>query len=672
MILKRFLEWVKAKVAIYTTDRDSFLRFLELCLVIFWAILAGRPFLNLNPDSWPSGREFPFSIVANYFWHDFSTCGLCALWNGMELGGHPALLDLQGAPLHPLMALPTFFWGAVNGGKITIVLSMAITGLAQWWLARLLGVGRWARLWASLLAVVAGSLSGRMINGQVTSVVAIASASLVIPAGFNLATKGSLRAAIIFALALAQTLLAGQDFSLMALLLAILPMGLVYSLSNAQYPDRLRKMRLGIGLGVLLSAVYLVPQVVHGNKIDPQILPESLNVQPLEYLPVNLIIRDPEFFHSPQLKKAPDPGLYVNYIGWVPLLLAILALRVYWKEKRFVLLYLVGLIFLCFLAAALIPQRWIESILGITWFTFKRLPTLIATLALLPMLGLAALGLDWALAFGPMVTFGFVPGKEWKTTLSSILLIVPLFWSILSAYRFSALWIRMEDCPRNAKTILKVMTSPSTVWIQWPPNEPYWLVFAREADLKTADTFRGWNLRERTIPPAQVFARRPDETGPGEPVAVLENLVITRNPQVAYALLSFSEEPPLPCRATAYGGSIDVLCNHQKEGMLTVFEHFWPGWRAWIDGKPARLIEGEWLQLDVPPGEHQITFRYLPWDVPLGLALTLIGCGLAVRLWRKDSAREKPSPQVVEVSAQEHGCTQAEDGQDAAQHRGDD
>jgi len=175
------------------------------------------------------------------------------------------------------------------------------------------------------------------------------------------------------------------------------------------------------------------------------------------------------------------------------------------------------------------------------------------------------------------------------------------------------------------------------------------------------------------IPPARVKVERTSSETPQLVTGlVIFGMVIQEDPQVYYAAINTREEHIIPCKASSLGGWIRVFCQTDQPGFLTVFEHFWPGWRAWIDGKPARLIEGEWLQLDVPPGEHQISFRYLPWDVPLGLALTLIGCGLAVRLWRKDSAREKPSPQVVEVSAQEHGCTQAEDGQDAAQHRGDD
>jgi hypothetical protein len=40
-------------------------------------------------------------------------------------------------------------------------------------------------------------------------------------------------------------------------------------------------------------------------------------------------------------------------------------------------------------------------------------------------------------------------------------------------------------------------------------------------------------------------------------------------------------------------------------------------------------LDGNWLALAVPHGSHTIQFRYRPWDVPLGMALSLIGWGMA-------------------------------------------
>src|SRR5215468_848067 len=52
-------------------------------------------------------------------------------------------------------------------------------------------------------------------------------------------------------------------------------------------------------------------------------------------------------------------------------------------------------------------------------------------------------------------------------------------------------------------------------------------------------------------------------------------------------------------------------------------ENSWDGWRAWIDGQPAPIKLSAQLAVDLAPGQHTVAFRYMPWDVPLGLGLCL-------------------------------------------------
>lgn len=52
-----------------------------------------------------------------------------------------------------------------------------------------------------------------------------------------------------------------------------------------------------------------------------------------------------------------------------------------------------------------------------------------------------------------------------------------------------------------------------------------------------------------------------------------------------------------------------------------------------MDGEPVSLVGEQWLEVEAPAGEHIYEFRYLPWDVPLGLALSFLGIILCVWLW---------------------------------------
>lgn len=50
-----------------------------------------------------------------------------------------------------------------------------------------------------------------------------------------------------------------------------------------------------------------------------------------------------------------------------------------------------------------------------------------------------------------------------------------------------------------------------------------------------------------------------------------------------------------------------------------------PGWTATIDGKPAELKDGDWLSIDLPVGEHKVTFTYVAPGYSLGLILSAFG-----------------------------------------------
>ncbi|MEO7910748.1 MAG: hypothetical protein ABIV47_13965 [Roseiflexaceae bacterium] len=89
---------------------------------------------------------------------------------------------------------------------------------------------------------------------------------------------------------------------------------------------------------------------------------------------------------------------------------------------------------------------------------------------------------------------------------------------------------------------------------------------------------------------------------------------------------------------------IDVTCQTAEQGQLIVEENSWLGWQAWVDGHVVSLERNQWLSVALPAGNHTIQFRYWPWDVPLGLALCLIGVALTLYWWFK------PEPEIPQPS----------------------
>jgi hypothetical protein len=66
--------------------------------------------------------------------------------------------------------------------------------------------------------------------------------------------------------------------------------------------------------------LHFLPQF--GKPIDP----EFKSAQPLAYLPFNLLIADEAFYQTDALQKQPHAVLYTNYVGWLPVVLAVVGL----------------------------------------------------------------------------------------------------------------------------------------------------------------------------------------------------------------------------------------------------------------------------------------------------------------------------------------------------------
>ena len=79
-------------------------------------------------------------------------------------------------------------------------------------------------------------------------------------------------------------------------------------------------------------------------------------------------------------------------------------------------------------------------------------------------------------------------------------------------------------------------------------------------------------------------------------------------------------------------------CEAESAGALTVQENLVSGWTARVDGTRVALGRGPWLNVQAPAGRHHYVFRYRPWDVPVGLGLTLGGMAMAAWMGRKRGA----------------------------------
>ena len=83
-----------------------------------------------------------------------------------------------------------------------------------------------------------------------------------------------------------------------------------------------------------------------------------------------------------------------------------------------------------------------------------------------------------------------------------------------------------------------------------------------------------------------------------------------------------------------------IAANLQCPGMVILTDTWFPGWRASVDGKPAKIyeVDGGVRGVLVSAGRHTIEMRYLPWSVFSGAALSLLATIVTILAWRSSSS----------------------------------
>jgi hypothetical protein len=537
--------------------------------------------------------------------------------------------------LHPLVGLTTLAFGVVNGTKVALIAALWTAGLAQWSLARVLRLGWLARLWAGLAAVVGGHLAVRMELGLFGIVLSTAMCSLVFAPGLAVARSGRRRDTVLLSIALALTIVAGQGYIQVGLVFLAPAFLFVIVGRDLRIRPVWREYVLAAGLALLMSAVLLVPLVHFWRNFGKEMDWGLGSAQPLKYFVLNFIVDDRDVLSSGALHKLPQAASYGMYIGWLPILLAVACLRLARRQDYSALLFLAASAMLALLAASAVPLRWLEPFLpGIAGVRF---PSLIGGLAVPPLLGLAAYGLDGLFRARNWpelgLSFHSSSGDSRGTTSLKWVLLVPLVFSLRAGYEFSQDWLYVTETDDRVPAILGALRTPSLQWVEPPFGEHYFVEPAIRMGLKLSPGVMAWHWKERTPPAPYLEASRLGPPPDSYEIGVVGDLPIyrfTENREYAFVQTSSAL---VPCQASGKGGSILVSCAAPESGKLVVRENSWSGWYAWRDGKRVPRYQDRWLSVEAPAGEHTYRFRYLPWDVPLGVLLSMLGIGLCVWQW---------------------------------------
>ncbi|WP_147239004.1 hypothetical protein [Levilinea saccharolytica] len=608
---------------------------LEIILIIIWALFIGRSYLDFSPNTLPGGNELPHLTQSHLIWRLLPICGSCVLWNGQVNGGAPAFVETSGAPLHPLVILTTLIWGVFNGSKVIALVSLMIAGLGQWGLARALKLGWLPRIWSALLAVAGGHLAAKMENGMLLGLLSTASASLILPALVNLLWNGNRRSAVWLGFALALTGLSGEGYIQIGTVIGILPPAVLLLWDkNWKLKMAWRDLALAFLLAFLLLGVFWAP-LIH---FSPNYVKDGddtfSNYVPLAHIPLNLVLSDGDYYHMSILGKDGLVYTHAIFIGWIPVLFALASLRFVPKKGRPVMVYFWVSILLLFVICSSEFAHLIYPILP----GFKNLRHLspVTGLAVPYLLGLAAWSIDRILkkVKTPAVLFPRSNGTYYGIPVFGLVLLLVLLYSLKPPYEFGRQWLNNWNL-QLPPSLIESLSVDSAAWVTPPDGEFQWIPVLLEKGFKLGQVWRPWFWKDRSFPPAlYTITNDPNYSSDAAPIASFAHLRTFYDPAIEYAAVQ-TEDGSIPCAAEAAGGWIDVVCQNAAAGKLLVYENQWSGWKAWRDGQPQPLLDNQWLSVTAPAGKHHYSFRYQPWDVPLGLLFTLCGFGMAIWMLRR-------------------------------------
>lgn len=620
----------------------------ELLALAIWTLWFASPYLTLDPTVMPTGGEFLAAIQIHQIWAQVRECGSCFMWYGSVAGGYPGLVDPNGSAMHPLVILATLGWGVMNGSKVALVGAFLMAGVAQWWLGRVLGLGRAARLWSAAMAVAGGYLAARMQLGALPLIVSTAACMLVLPPLITLSRTARRRDAVVLGVTLAMAVVAGNGYLQVALAWALPATLVLIPWEQGRASLFVRRYALAVALGLLLAAPFLVPFIHFLPEFAKDTDPTFRSAQPLGYLPLNLVISDLRFYDSDMLGKLPYISHYANFIGWLPVLLAFWALRGgRHREERRAIAFLAAFALLALLVASAIPLELLARIITVPalaqLISGVRYTAFMAALAVPPILALAGIGLDQLLNMRHGRVLLSARPSETTTSFSvrldfRWLLAIPLGLALMNVWGFSRQFIAVAPLSPEVESVIQALQTPDLQWVNVPFGENFFVTPAVVRHAKLAVNFYlTWHWRDRPPPEPILEANR---IGPPPGMVGTTTVdgvgIFASAPGREYAAVELDDGSRAVCTAQGIGGNIDVDCTTTRPGILTVKENNWSGWNARIDGRQVALQPTRWLTLDLPAGRHTISFRYRPWDVPLGLLVSLFGLALAVSQWRRD------------------------------------
>jgi uncharacterized membrane protein YfhO len=79
---------------------------------------------------------------------------------------------------------------------------------------------------------------------------------------------------------------------------------------------------------------------------------------------------------------------------------------------------------------------------------------------------------------------------------------------------------------------------------------------------------------------------------------------------------------------------ITISTESSGRGYLFLSEIYYPGWKAFIDDKPVKILRGNYMfrVIYLPPGRHEVHFLFDPLSIKVGIGLTILALFMLINI----------------------------------------
>jgi len=652
---------------------------LEWLLIFLAVTLFCTGILDLRaPTRLPGNESEVFQMLDWTLVNSIQQYHAFPLWNIYIQSGLPYIADPMLHVYNPVVTVPVLLFGVRAGFKLGVYFSFLIAAFGMWRLAKVMGLGRAARLWTVLMFAFAGQPMARFFQGEYLFIFGFAYIPWIFSSLLLITRRKRKRDIAVAAGSIGLLFFSGNAYYPLLALIIIIIFGLVMLIHIKKKPPfvyldvhhMLKFLAIGIlALGVvaiqLLPTAEFYPHLSKGTKLAGS---QTVKQIFLDYTSKDSLRPD-------AYSVLPAREEFYAYIGLTPFLgLALLPLAI-WKRDRRILLFFVLVMLVTVIWISLEWMPWKELFLQSRFLIQFRHLLRILVFGSFSLICLAGLGLDslWKLLRDGQVDVGVRHPRMMRmlATIGLVMLGAFMLFGVSDLFSTNQFAVHSQEIYAPAYHVMSWVKQNdlSDYYIRHNPTNA-WQDAVISNNLRYLNTWYSYDIirpldekiNQRFVQAEPKYLTQSlAEPAPenGTLISVVDDYNIFSLPESlplafmvdnaklqlggeAGPLVSSEVTPLTPFFSSP--NNMEAIAEGQANQTLVVMMTHYPGWQVLVDGKVQTLknVSG-YMAVDVQTGVHKYTFLYTPRLFFIGLVISLVATVIVLGLFISDLKLDRQS-----------------------------